>query len=337
MIAIAEQTGSGRVAGSAAAGRDRSAWADGGDPIERRPITDRAEWLAWRMQDVTASDIGALFGVHPYGKSALALWADKQGLTAGLADDPMLRRGRWGEAAVIEMLADERPTWTVRRSKVYLRDRTIRLGGTPDAEAIDPERDGRGAVQCKVISESVFEREWTNGAPPLGFQLQTLTEMMLERASWGAIAALVIERFEWTPVIFELERHEAAEARIRAAVATFWANFEAGLAPALDPEKDAEVVSQIYPRATVKQPPLDLSGDNAIGGQLTRRWRLQRLAKKAQQQVEMIETAIKSKVGPYERAIAPGWRISWKNEPRKGHTVAPSNPRVLRIHGEKGR
>ena len=112
-----------------------------------------------------------------------------------MADNDALRRGRWGEAAVLEMLADERPTWKVRRAKVYLRDRAIRLGATPDAEAVDPEREGLGIVQTKIIAESVYEREWTDGAPPLGIQLQTLTEMMLAGAAWGAIAALVVERY----------------------------------------------------------------------------------------------------------------------------------------------
>jgi predicted phage-related endonuclease len=301
--------------------------------IERRPIASRAEWLEWRTQDVTASDIAALFGVHPYGKTRLSLWADKSGLTEGLADSGVLTRGRWGEAAVIEMLRDEHPTWEIARAKVYLRDRTIRLGGTPDAEAIDPEREGVGVIQCKIVADSVFEREWADG-PPLGHQLQTLTEMMLDHAAWGVIAALVMERYAWTPVIFPVERHEAAEARIRAAVATFWANFDAGLMPVLDPVHDAETIATIYPKAEIKEPALDLSGDNELGGMLATRETLGRLAKDAKKQIETIETGVKAKLGLHERATIPGWRIAWKNEPRKGYVVESSNPRILRISEE---
>ena len=303
--------------------------------IERRSITDRAEWLLWRVADITASDVSALFGAHPYGKSALSVWAEKQGLSAAVADDDALRRGRWGEAAVIEMLGDERPTWEIRRAKVYLRDPAIRLGATPDAAAIDPEREGVGVVQCKMVAESVFEREWSGGAPPLGHQLQTLSEMMLASASWGAIVALVVERFAWRPVIFDLARHEAAEARIRAAVAKFWANCEAGLAPALDPERDAETVKAMYPKAVVKEPALDLSGDNELPCMLATRATLNRLTKDAAKQIEIVETRVKARMGVHERAVAPGWRISWKNEPRKGFVVEPSEPRVLRISEDR--
>lgn len=298
--------------------------------IERRTITSRAQWLEWRMSDVTASDVAALFGAHPYGRTRLSLWAEKQGLTEGMADNDALRRGRWGEAAVIEMLADERPTWRILRPRVYLRDRSIRLGATPDAEAIDPERDGLGIVQTKVIAESVYESEWSS-APPLGHQLQTLTEMALAGAAWGVIAALVVERFAWTPVIFDLERHEGAEARIRAAVTRFWSDFEAGLMPVLDPERDAETIAAIYPRAEIKEPALDLSGDNELGGMLTTRAALQRLIKDGQTQIGKLETSVKAKLGLHERAVAPGWRIAWKNQHRDGYSVPPADYRVLRI------
>jgi hypothetical protein len=234
------------------------------------------------------------------------------------------------------MLADERPHWQIRRPKVYLRDPTVRLGGTPDAEAIDPERDGLGVVQTKIIAESVFEREWINGAPPLGFQLQTLSEMALDGATWGAIAALVMERYAWRPVIFDLERNEAAEARIRAGVVRFWNDFDADLMPVLDPQRDSETINTIYPKAEIKDPPLDLSGDNELPGMLMTRATLNRLIKSAATQIDNLETRVKARMGLHERAVLPGWRIGWKNEPRKGHEVAPSNPRVLRIAEDKG-
>jgi predicted phage-related endonuclease len=299
--------------------------------IERRPIKDRAEWLAWRLQDVTASDVGALFGRHPYGRSALSLWAEKAGLTdSGLADNPTLRRGRWGEAAVLEMLADERPTWTISRPKVYLRDPGVRLGGTPDAEAIDPEREGLGIVQTKTVTRYWYERDWPDGEPPIGFQLQTLVEMLLAGAAWGVIAALVLDGGEWEPVIFPIERHEPAEARIRAATIRFWRDFDAGLIPVINPALDAATVDAIYRKGRIHDP-LDLSGDAAIVDALDKRAVLEEVIKSSQKRVEPLDTLIKARLAEHTRAITPRWRISWKNEPRKAHSVKASDPRVLRI------
>ena len=47
--------------------------------IEKRLITNRAEWLEWRTHDLTASDVAAVAGASPY-KSALAVYGEKAGL-----------------------------------------------------------------------------------------------------------------------------------------------------------------------------------------------------------------------------------------------------------------
>jgi predicted phage-related endonuclease len=306
--------------------------------IERRPITSRAEWLEWRMQDVTASDVAALFGVHPYGRTALSVWAEKSGLTGGLADSPVLRRGRWAEPAVLAMLADERPTWIIRPARVYLRDASIRLGATPDAVAIDPERPGVGLVQIKTATERVYERDWTNDEPPIGYQLQALTEAMLAGASWAAIAALIMDaNAGWEPVIFGVPRHAEAEARIRARVARFWSDLEAGLMPAVNPELDAETVAAIYPKALVKDPALDLSHDNELPLLLTARAICKATIKDAETQISRIETDLKAKLREHEQAVAPGWTISWKNQHRDAYTAPAADFRVLRITATKER
>jgi predicted phage-related endonuclease len=54
--------------------------------IERWPITDRAAWIQWRLLDVTASDVPALFGADPY-KTRLGVWAEKRGLVPPIADN----------------------------------------------------------------------------------------------------------------------------------------------------------------------------------------------------------------------------------------------------------
>jgi predicted phage-related endonuclease len=47
--------------------------------VERREILDRQEWLNWRKPFITASQVPALFGAHPY-LSALKLYLEKSGV-----------------------------------------------------------------------------------------------------------------------------------------------------------------------------------------------------------------------------------------------------------------
>ena len=141
--------------------------------IERLTPADRDAWLALRRDFLGASEIGALFDVHPY-LTRYALWAEKSGLIAptGRETSPM-RRGRYIEQIAPLMLAEERPTWTVEPNIIgvggfYIADRANRIGCTPDLICVDPER-GSGVVQVKSASSHSFRRQWLDddGAPVL--------------------------------------------------------------------------------------------------------------------------------------------------------------------------
>ena len=75
-------------------------------PIERIPLDDdRDAWLATRSGFVNASEMATVCGEASYGSLA-ELYAEKKGLRPPLIDSGVLRRGRWGEAAVFQALAD---------------------------------------------------------------------------------------------------------------------------------------------------------------------------------------------------------------------------------------
>jgi predicted phage-related endonuclease len=261
--------------------------------IERYPVTDRAAWLAMRSQDLTASDIGAALGLDPY-KSRLAVYAEKTGLLMPQADNNAMRRGRWLEAAVLSAIREQNPDWEVRPAAIYLRDPEIRLGGTPDALAAT-DKPGITNVQCKVVNRPAFERDWAEG-PPMRYMLQTLAEGMLLRADQSLIAALVIDTYTAELELFEVPRHDGAEARLRQVAVDFWAMVAAGQPELMRERSTTRTIIEVE---------------------------TQRLAE--------IDAEIKAKLGEHERAELPGWKISWKTQTRKEHMVAASTFRALRV------
>jgi predicted phage-related endonuclease len=153
-----------------------------------RHIRDRAEWLAWRQQDLTPGDIAAVAGFSRF-RSPYRVYAEKAGLLAPAESNALMERGRWGEPMVLEALRETHPTWTIKRAGVYLSDPSIRMGATPDFLAIDPEREGVGNIQAKFLARPSFEREWLDGEtlrPPLHYQLQTLGEAHLLDSAWAS-------------------------------------------------------------------------------------------------------------------------------------------------------
>lgn len=304
--------------------------------IQAIPITNRVSWLALRLRDLTASDIGAVAGVDPH-RTALRIFAEKTNRIPPSDDSDIMRRGRWLEAAVIEALRDERPTWDIRRAGVYLRDPAIRMGATPDAVATDPNRQGVVNIQCKVVARPVFEREWDYDPDtkivqraPLKFEVQTLTEGVLVEAVHNVIAALVIDTYSAELYVRELPRHQGAEDRIRAVVANFWADTDAGLEPPPNYGGDADVIAAMHPESL---PGLfiDLTGDNRAPEILAEREALKGVVKAAEKRVGEIDTELKSKLGDAEEGKLPGWKLTWKSQTRAAHYVAESSFRVLRV------
>lgn len=297
--------------------------------VKRIPITDRATWLAMRQQDVTASDVGTLFGCNPY-KTPLRLWAEKTGQIGGLDDNDAMRRGRWLESAVIAA-CEEQEGWAVERPLLYLRDDEFRIGATPDAIATDA--DEKFLLQCKVVAKPVFDRDWP-GEPPLGYQLQTLTEAMLWGAPRACVAALVVDTYTADLHTFPIARHAGAEAKIREAVLKFWQDTDAGREPSADYALDAETIRKAFPPRDDTEA-IDLTGDNLLPELLDERSRLKFAIKEGEARCEAIDAEIIHKLNGATAGTCAGWKLSHKIQHRAERVQPATSFAVLRISKPK--
>jgi predicted phage-related endonuclease len=302
--------------------------------IERIPIdprNDRAAWLALRGQDMTASVIGALHGLHPY-TSRLRLYKEKTGFEFPDEQNVRMRRGLLLESAIAARVNEERPDWQISPAGVYLRDPGARLGATPDF-FVDGDPRGRGVLQTKLTMSAVFKSGWmVDGEPqvPMWIRLQTLTEMMLADAPWGAVGVWLDDPYKNECYIFEIERHAGAEAQIRADVANFWQDVEWQIEPEVDGRLDSRLVELMYPQSD----PLiraDLTGDNYLPEALAERATLKARIAEDQERVDEIETELKGKMGVAELALLNGFTITFKTIHRKAYEVKAGSYRKLNI------
>jgi predicted phage-related endonuclease len=297
---------------------------------------DRAKWLSLRKQDVTASVVGALFGTHPF-TSALALYQEKNGLELPDKTNVRMRRGSRLERAVAEEVGEKRPDWKIIPAGEYLRDPDLRLGATPDFY-IEGDPRGLGVLQTKVSTNKAFRAGWQKGGdrvvdeavPPFWIGLQTLTEMMLAGATWGAAAVYIDDPWCDDCHICEVARHDGAEARIKEAVAKFWLDVEFGNEPAVDYARDGDLIASLYP-AAVPLKSIDLTGDNHLPVLLAERAVAKEAIRVAQERCIEIDNEVKAKMGDAEIAVIDGFAITLKNQHRKGYEVKPTSFRRLNI------
>lgn len=311
--------------------------------IERRNIPQteagRTAWLAWRKANVNASEIGALFGDHPY-ITIFELFCEKSGRAERKTpDDSVLWRGQIFEPAVAEAVRLRHPDWKISKADEYLSDTALRIGATPDYYIECPKR-GRGVLQIKTVGtlpkqmanwDVADAKDWENDAhPPLWVQQQTLTEQRLAGVAWGAVAALLLDPNNPRLAIREFERHDHAEKRIIEAIKKFWKSVKDDTPPSPDYARDSGTINALYPQDNGRT--VDLSHDNRLPELLARREALMQQSeplKEIRRELEAINTEIAAKIGSATYATLPGWKLSRKLQKRKA--TPATEFRVLRV------
>jgi predicted phage-related endonuclease len=291
---------------------------------ERIPIEGKGQWLDMRRRDVTASQVAALWGHHPY-LTALELYRQKRGEDGNQGDNPSMKRGRWLEPAIMEAVKDTNPEWAplITKATDYWRLPEQRIGSTPDCFIGTPGEPGTGVLELKSMLPEKFA---TYGeSAPLFHSLQVAVQMMTTGASWGTIAVMVMTR-NLDLHLFAVPRIAAVEAKIIADVAAFWDAVERGVPPAPVLPQDYETLIKMFPRETAGEE-ISLDGDNEVRGLLAE-WATLRGATK---RLAEISDAIRVKVGTASTARCAGWVIHYKTQHKKAYTVPEKDVRVLRI------
>ena len=296
------------------------------DGIEIIPVSNRGDWLSLRHRDVTATDVPALFGKHPY-KTGLQVFADKTGNGFDKGDNSAMRDGRILEPGVAVAVGEERPHWDISPAKIYVRDSVARIGATPDFLVRCPER-GDGILEAKTADQKVFDEQWQSG-PPLAWILQCLTQMMLMGREWGAIAVLIRTR-GFPLYIYDVPRNAAVEKAIRDKVSAFWGMVERGEAPPPDFTRDGDAISAMFPREEAGKA-VDLSQDNRLPELLAERADLSAVIKQSEARKDEIDAEVKAKLEDAELGTLPGWKITWKSQTRKETIIPAKTIRILRV------
>lgn len=299
---------------------------------------DRAAWLRARRQDITASVVGALFGVHDF-VTPFELWAIKTGrVREADEENDAMRRGRLLEPVAVQIIREEHPEWEVEHNAAdsrYYRDPELRLGATPDVIVRCPRR-GLGIVQIKSVEAGVYRRKWQDedgvAEPPLWIALQATLESHLVGASWAAVMPLVIGFGVEAPIIDVDLTHRAGVIEAMAErTADFWQMVAEDREPVIDYEADAARIDALYG-----------VGDQFEEADLTARQDISeavetaRAARAAQRAAEAkavaAEARIKAALGTAEIGhLMGGRRVTWKTHRKSSPSGIPTVYRVLRL------
>ena len=214
--------------------------------MERTNIlpTDKEAWLALRGQDITSTDVSALFGLSPY-TTAFELWQKK----AGKLDDSFeeTERMKWGTRLqdTIARGIGEDEGWNVRARNVYTRIPDRRIGASFDFEIVS-HADGPGLLEIKNVDYLVYRDQWTEEdgviEAPAHIELQLQHQLLATGRSWGVIAALVAGN---TVKLVRRKADLELQESILTQTAVFWASIAADCPPAPDYKADFKTLKKL--------------------------------------------------------------------------------------------
>lgn len=299
---------------------------------------DEAAWHRARGQDITASVVGALFGVHDF-TTIFELWAVKTGRIQRLpGETDAIRRGRLLEPVAVQIIREDHPEWRIMHNaaeNTYYRDPERRIGATPDVIVECPRR-GRGVVQIKSVEARTYRRKWLDdetGEPeaPLWIALQAIQEAHLTGARWAAVAPLVVSYGVELPLIeIPLDNAPGVMAAVIEKTADFWRMIEEGREPDPDFDRDGALIDQLYEIGDAGDA-VDLTGHDGILDLIAERRVARETITAAEDRVAAIDAEVKSLLGEAEEGFIPGGqRITWKTHRRASPDGAPGLYRVLR-------
>ena len=207
-------------------------------------ITDKDAWLQQRVQDVTSTEVSALYGLSPY-MSAFELFHQKTDKEVVRIDEN--ERMTWGKRLedAIALGAAETFNWTVEKMDVYMRDEEGRMGSSFDYKILHaPERKGEGILEIKNVDGIVYKRKWIddgngNIEAPEHIEMQIQHQMEVADIDWCCLVALVGGN---TQKVIYRERNREIGADIRAKVAAFWSAVDSKTTPSPDYDLDADYI-----------------------------------------------------------------------------------------------
>lgn len=203
-------------------------------------------WLQLRTQDITSTDVAALFGLSPY-KTEFELFHEKrEGLVVKFEANERMKWGNRFESAIAYGVAEDQG-WVVSPFKCYIRDNVARMGSSFDFQ-IDHPTHGIGIMEIKNVDSLQFLRNWQQGddgdiQAPEHIELQVQHQMEVADIDWCAIVPMV--GGNQAHLVFRKRDREIGKI-IRAKIAAFWKRIEENNPPSPDYTRDAELIAKLY-------------------------------------------------------------------------------------------
>lgn len=280
-------------------------------PLHRITITptDREHWLGLRAQDITSTEVAALFSLSPY-ETYGELWHRKRGSVVITIDES--ERMLWGkrlERAIAEGVGIDEGV-TVRPAPEYMRLPDHRLGASFDYWVDPPDGLSREILEIKNVDALRFREAWIEQddalEAPYHIELQIQAQMLVSGFGRARLRAFIGGN---RVVKIDRQADPAVQDAILSKAAEFWRSISADQPPPLDPYRDSELMIRLA--GQVEAGKLE---DRRFDPEITKLAEAYRAAMERATKAEVDKQAVKAQLltamGAAEKLLGDGFTVT---------------------------
>lgn len=264
-----------------------------------------------RRTMLTATDFVKLAGVHPLGRTAHEVYAEKVGIAADESEQSTASTiGHRLEPVALGMLAEMRGL-TLTSGTTERHPIIPWLGATPDANVIGPAGSRIAVAEAKAVGVRMMAH-WPDedtGEPPEYVHVQVQIQMTVTRTQRAHVVALVGTEIR----LYEVESDPELSGALLTLGERFWKeHVEKRVPPAPDGSESAKrMLLAAWPKHRAELLPADAYAEDWAREYLHARDQETRWAKKAERAKQLLCARIGDAVG----VVGAGWKATWKATP----------------------
>lgn len=259
-------------------------------------------WLKLRTEDVTSTEVSALFGLSPY-LTEFELWHRKKEKNIVKIDEN--DRMKWGkrlEPVIAEGIAADHG-WSIQIMKSYVRDEDLKMGSSFDYFIGDD-----GILEIKNVDNLVYKSGWSidgdDVEAPHHIELQVQHQLALTGRKYALIGALIGGN-----QVTLIRREPDAEIMqsIKERIFRFWQSIEKNTPPKPNFEKDHDFIKKLY---AYSEPGKVIEANDRIIDLAQKYYKFSEQIKVAETQKDGIKAELLTLIGDSEKVKAETFSIS---------------------------
>lgn len=261
-------------------------------------------WLTLRAQDITSTEVSALFGISPY-TTLFEVW--HRHMENIVVKFEANERTRWGlrlQDSIAAGVAEDQG-WKVRRMDEYIRIPSLKAGSSFDFAV-----NTTGLLEIKNVDALMFRDGWMvdgdNIEAPPHIEMQVQHQLRVSGRKEAHIGALVGGN---RLVLIKREPDEKVIAAMDKKIEWFWNTIADKKEPKPDFSRDADVIRQLYSQAEEGKV-FDARGNAEINDLVSHYSDVMLAEKTVKAQKDEIKSRLIATIGDCEKAVGDNFTIS---------------------------